>query len=221
MKSSFLLVAAALGLAGCEEVRAVIADVNSRAASEDERQIIEAVLDHEASLPRENPPVCLARRTEGGAFDRDRDHFRSLREARPQNPRDAEIIRQALAGSQTLMHEWRRPVPSRDRRYAEGPRVEGSEADRLDVAARRLINGPARAAEPVAIDPELIPRPLGGWNMVSCSTLNLTAPAISNEIAFVESAYACGGLCGNGWLYALERKEGRWQLVAVAFTWVS
>ena len=27
--------------------------------------------------------------------------------------------------------------------------------------------------------------------------------------------------CGNGSLYALQRREGRWQVVAVADTWIS
>jgi membrane-bound inhibitor of C-type lysozyme len=41
------------------------------------------------------------------------------------------------------------------------------------------------------------------------------------DMAFVETAFACGTTCGNGNLYALQRREGRWEVVAVADTWIS
>ena len=216
-----LSVVLVLVVAACSETRSLDREATSLSPSEDMRQIVGAVLEREASLPRERPPVCVRRRTEGLAFDQIRDHFRMLRQQRPRNPQDAEFIRQSLAGSQTLIQEWRRPVSLQNGVVATAPRIEGPEAERLDVAAREIINGAPRGTEAMEIDPEVIPQSLRRRFALSCSTLTLTAPAISNSIAFVESSYVCGGLCGNGWLYALERKQGRWQLVAVAFTWVS
>jgi hypothetical protein len=54
-----------------------------------------------------------------------------------------------------------------------------------------------------------------------CAPLQLSAPAFAGDAAFVETAYACGTTCGNGSLYALQRRDGRWEVVAVADTWIS
>jgi len=54
-----------------------------------------------------------------------------------------------------------------------------------------------------------------------CAPLQLSAPGFAGDTAFVETAYACGTTCGNGSLYALQRRDGRWQVVAVADTWIS
>jgi hypothetical protein len=54
-----------------------------------------------------------------------------------------------------------------------------------------------------------------------CAPLQLSAPAFAGDAAFVETAYACGTTCGNGSLYALQRREGRWSVVAVADVWIS
>jgi hypothetical protein len=54
-----------------------------------------------------------------------------------------------------------------------------------------------------------------------CAPLQLSTPAFAGDAAFVETAYACGTTCGNGSLYALERREGRWAVVAVADIWIS
>ena len=54
-----------------------------------------------------------------------------------------------------------------------------------------------------------------------CAPLQLSAPGFAGDAAFVEIAYACGTTCGNGSLYALQRREGRWEVVAVADIWIS
>jgi hypothetical protein len=51
--------------------------------------------------------------------------------------------------------------------------------------------------------------------------LQLAGPAISGDVAFVETGYTCGGLCGEGRLYALRRGPDGWRVVAVIRTWVS
>jgi len=48
----------------------------------------------------------------------------------------------------------------------------------------------------------------------------LSAPAIAGDAAFVEVGYVCGTVCGNGSLYALERREDRWQVVGIADLWI-
>src|SRR5688572_21785997 len=102
--------ALALVLGACDETQSASSQEAGGSASVDNGQILEAVLAHEASLPRESQPVCVASRTEGVAFDSDRDRIRMLREARPQNPPEADLLRRALAGSETWIQEWRLPV---------------------------------------------------------------------------------------------------------------
>ena len=53
-----------------------------------------------------------------------------------------------------------------------------------------------------------------------CAMLTLSTPAFAGDAAFVEFAFACGTVCGNGGLYALQRREGRWALVGIADIWI-
>jgi len=48
-----------------------------------------------------------------------------------------------------------------------------------------------------------------------------SAPAVQRDLGFVAAGYGCGGLCGNGVLYALRRTRSGWKVVGVADTWVS
>jgi len=54
-----------------------------------------------------------------------------------------------------------------------------------------------------------------------CAPITLSAPAFAGDAAFVETAYACGSTCGNGSLYALQRRDGRWDVVGVADIWIN
>jgi len=53
-----------------------------------------------------------------------------------------------------------------------------------------------------------------------CALITLSAPAFAGETAFIEVAYQCGSVCGNGNLYALERRRDRWEVVGIADTWI-
>ena len=53
-----------------------------------------------------------------------------------------------------------------------------------------------------------------------CALLTLSAPVFAGDAAFIEIAYQCGSVCGNGNLYALERRAGRWEIVGIADTWI-
>lgn len=50
---------------------------------------------------------------------------------------------------------------------------------------------------------------------------SINEPAISGDIALVETSYVCGGLCGGGQILALRRGNSGWDVVAIAPTWVS
>ena len=51
--------------------------------------------------------------------------------------------------------------------------------------------------------------------------LSISVPAYAGELAFVDTAYGCGALCGQGMSYAFRRTGVRWKLVAFVPTWVS
>jgi hypothetical protein len=121
-----------------------------------------------------------------------------------------------------------RPPEGQRRRNRERPRpvvlpapIPADQAQRLD--ALRAEAARSQAAPAVAqVDAALLtpPMQLQGTNN-GCAPLQLSAPGFSGDTAFVETAYACGTTCGNGSLYALQRREGRWVVVAVADTWIS
>ncbi|MCG2793233.1 MAG: hypothetical protein L6262_06790 [Weeksellaceae bacterium] len=48
-------------------------------------------------------------------------------------------------------------------------------------------------------------------------------PIISKDKnkAYIESSYRCGGLCGNGRAYFLEKVKGKWKVVYKWGTWIS
>lgn len=99
--------------------------------------------------------------------------------------------------------------------------IPADQAQQLD--ARRAEAARSTAAPAVAqVDATLVafPMRLQGAN-TGCAPLQLSAPGFAGDTAFVETAYACGTTCGNGSLYALQRREGRWTVVAVADTWIS
>lgn len=120
------------------------------------------------------------------------------------------------------------PRPEGQRRRRERPppvvlpaAVPTEVAQRLD--ALRALAAQSNAAPPVAeVDPALLTAPMQLQDMNrGCAPLQLSAPGFAGDAAFVETAYACGTTCGNGSLYALERRDGRWAVVAVADIWIS
>ena len=100
------------------------------------------------------------------------------------------------------------PVPAELARQLDGLRAEAARSNAAPAVAQ--------------VDAALLtpPMQLQGMN-TGCAPLQLSAPGFAGDSAFVETAYACGTTCGNGSLYALERREGRWAVVAVADIWIS
>jgi hypothetical protein len=51
---------------------------------------------------------------------------------------------------------------------------------------------------------------------------SFSLPAYSADgHALVYASYVCGGLCGSGWLFLLERRADSWQVVAEDLLWIS
>jgi len=67
----------------------------------------------------------------------------------------------------------------------------------------------------------MLPAPLLARSDGECGTFELATPVIVGDIAFVETSLHCGPLCGTGLLYALERRDGAWAVLAIAHVWSS
>jgi len=212
MKLSVLVVAAAL----------VAAPLRAQSGPEpaDARAVIAAVLAHQASMrgAESAAGTCVERALAGppaapGAED-------------PMVPNHAVRIRFRwhLPEGPPLV----RPPPQfrpdgRPQRRERRPDVPLPAALAPDLAQRldalRAEAAPAPLGE---IDAALVPAPLRLRDGArDCGPLTLSAPAFAGDTAFVETAYACGTTCGNGSLYALQRRDGRWQVAGVADIWIS
>ncbi len=120
------------------------------------------------------------------------------------------------------------PRPEGQRRNRERPppvvlpaAIPADLAQRLDALRAEAARSDAAPAVN-GIDAALVTAPMQLQDMNrGCAPLQLSAPAFAGDAAFIETAYACGSTCGNGSLYALERREGHWTVVAVADIWIS
>lgn len=119
-----------------------------------------------------------------------------------------------------------RPDGQRRRRERQPPvvlpaPVAAELAQRLDALRAEAARSGAQPAVS-QVDASLLTAPMQLQQSGSgCAPLQLSAPGFAGDTAFVETAYACGTTCGNGNLYALERRAGRWAVVAVADIWIS
>ena len=95
------------------------------------------------------------------------------------------------------------------------------EARALSEAAAAMGRSGAPVPRPARVDPAWLP----GFAFCAADrsgpVLGFSAPAVGGDMAFVETGFTCGGLCGNGLLYALRRGPGGWAIVAIARTWIS
>lgn len=124
------------------------------------------------------------------------------------------------------------PAPSRSnlRRDWVIPSASGRPATVADAGLRaRLdaaLNARAKLADPGPIDPARLSPKLRAASTPGLSPecpahLGVSSPWGTGDIAFVETGYVCGGLCGDGEVLALERSGGEWRVVAVNATWIS
>jgi len=198
------------------------AQASAQPAADEARAAIAAVLAHQASVrgPEGGAQTCVVGTLAAPPAAADEDN--------PMTPDHAVRIR----------FQWHAPEPPAVVRPAPEPAEPGRRrrprqrpapvalpaalapelAARLDALRAEAVGAPTRLA---AIDAALVPAPLRLQGAArDCSALLLTAPAFAGDAAFVEIAYACGTVCGNGSLYALERREGRWEVVGIGDIWI-
>ena len=156
---------------------------------------IDAVLAYEAQVAHPGPAPCVAARTQGATF-------RSL------FARGAE-------------YDWLLPLPPAGPRSVEPPPMDAALAAELSASIRRILadRSPVAAA-PLALGP--LPAPLLPHGQADChGDLELAAPAVSGDLAFVDTLDICGENCAHGMLYALRREGDGWRVVAIAGTGIT
>ena len=200
------------------------------ATAADVRAVLAAVLAHQASIrgPESGAETCVAASLVG----------------QPVGPgADAEDDPLQPNHSVRIYFQWHvpdapppprvapppEPAGGNNRNRRGRPRVEPpsppaplatAEAERLSALRAEAARAPA-TPNPVRIDETLVTPPLRLERPNDdCAFITLSAPAFAGDAAFVEYAYACGTVCGNGGLYALQRREGRWAPVGIADIWI-
>jgi hypothetical protein len=114
----------------------------------------------------------------------------------------------------------RRPRRRRIDPIPPPPPLAAALADRLNALRDQAAGAPAPAGAG-RLEAAAVPAPLHLQRANDdCALLTLSVPAFAADAAFVEVAYVCGSVCGQGNLYALERRDGRWQVVGIADTWI-
>ena len=98
--------------------------------------------------------------------------------------------------------------------------LDNATAERLNALRAQAAQAQTAPAL-TAIDAALVPPPLRLQRPDDdCDLLTFSAPAFAGDTAFVEFAYACGTVCGNGGLYAVQRRDANWAPVGVADIWI-
>jgi hypothetical protein len=190
-------------------------------AANDPAAVVSVVVRTQAADLRSAWPGrgCVQRQIDGRAFDDTRrevanmanpDYNGNLTQAK------ADEVRAAMSAP---IYRWRHV--GENGRLGSKRTLDRDLAHSLDLAAGEIIRKTPEPARVKSIDPNAP----GGVPFCANGTkqpyLSVSAPAFSGDFAFVETSFVCGGLCGNGLLYALRRTRSGWEIAGAANTWIS
>lgn len=194
----------------------------ARADPDDASAIMRLVAANEARIHQSSGAVrtCVRPETFANALDGDRDRRRTLARMIDSGRSEA-VLRERHDALGAPDYRWLRPVAATSRGWTDGTRLPLEEARALNDAAGAIVRGDARPRTVERIDASWLPGYAFCTGDRAVPLLGLSAPAIRGNVAFVETGFTCGGLCGNGLLYALRRGEHGWTIVAVVATWIS
>jgi hypothetical protein len=153
-----------------------------------------------------------------GAFDDVRAELNELASATVMGARKDEFVARRREELTSGERNWQHYVAVKGG-WTDGTRLSPDEEAPLTAAVAALIRQRPATAH-ARIDPSL-PPPLVYGTQLGCPTLRFSEPAIQGNLAFVETSFVCGSLCGLGQLYALRREGDSWRIVAVAGLWIS
>jgi len=210
------------GLVGMDREGLLILETGGRPPDANEKnEIVHAVLAQQAE--GSNEPICVHLLDEGEALTRDRMEIAQLqrRVAGADATERAELVSE-LERRRSPRREWRR-LGQTDR---GGSAVLSEEnANVLRAAETAVLGMPASGHADIMLDMSALPENLQARPPGCERGLGFTAPAIVGNIAFVETLHTCGNdvpnLCASGYLHALSRSGGRWQVQAFVQMWIS
>jgi hypothetical protein len=185
------------------------------ASPDEERDILSAVLLHEARRPNRSN-LCLRLAPEGQTFEQEKRVIRALQQQLVAEPERAQSLRDELERRLNPERRWFLPAEP----GAEEAPITPESARPLRTAEVSLLGSPAGRAIDLILNLAELPVGLqasGG----DCNPLFFTAPAVAGEIAFVETTYRCGPGCEEGRIYAAVRRDERWQVGALTPSWTN
>jgi hypothetical protein len=194
----------------------------ARADSGDAAAIMRLVAASEVRIHQTVPArrACVRAATFATALDSARDQRRNLTRL-IDSGRPEPVLRDRRDALGAPNYRWLRPSAPPSAAWTDNRPLPPAEARGLSDAAGAIIRGDAQSRIVERVDAAWLP------DYVFCAAdravpaLAFSAPAIRGDIAFVETGFTCGGLCGNGLLYALRRDAHGWTIVAVVATWIS
>jgi hypothetical protein len=176
---------------------ALLGAVQAEPASAQSRDIVRSTIAHLASMNDRAQGRCVARRTAAAPFARRRSMERAI------GPRPSGLRwHDAAGGGASRLRPEQEAAVARATRQVTAPGV--AEPAPLDLTA-------ADIGALSFCGPDANPR----------RRLSIATPDIAGGIAFVEVNYICTPRCGRGEIYALERRDGGWRVIARAPSWIS
>ncbi len=199
------------GFGGFERDGLLPVATGARAEPETQDEILGAVFNHEARRPgREN--VCIRLAPEGRAFESEKVRIGTLIRNLSQRPGERQQIVAELDSRRNPRRRWLQGTDP----LAGEPRPLGEEnARQLRVAETTLLDGPSAGGVDLLLDMARVPAAFRS-EASGCNPLLFTAPAIAGDLAFVETTFNGRPDSPEYWLYAVIRRDGRWQVEAVA-----
>lgn len=199
-----------VGLIGMDREGLLLMEGGGRAREQDDRDIVTAVLMHEAHKV-ERGAVCVQLADEGEALTSEREEIATLQRgvAGASPALRAELIAE-LDRRRNPMRPWVRPG-------ADAVSLGAENAGQLRSAETSLLGAPSAGRVDITIDMGALPESLRS-TAPNCPPLAFTAPALAGEIAFVETRFAAPGRPVEAWLYAVVRTDGRWSVEAMVRT---
>lgn len=172
--------------------------------------IIYAVLAHEARRPnRQN--VCLRLSPEGTAFESEKQRIATLTRRLAERPAERARFVAELDRLRNPVRPWQQATDPRFGQPSTPLEAEG--AQQLRMAETAVLDGPQAGPVEIVLDMRQVPLgfQVGGGD---CNALLFTAPAVIGDLAFVETRYGERQGAPELSLYALARRDGRWEVEA-------
>lgn len=164
--------------------------------------------------------ACILPATFATALDSARDQRRNLARMIESGRREP-ALRERHDALGAPSYRWTRPSVAPSASWTDNRSLPPAEARALSDAAGAIVRGDAQPRRVERIDAAWLPDHVFCAGDRAVPAFGLSAPAILGDIAFVETGFTCGDLCGNGLLYALRHSGSGWAIVAVVTTWVS